>query len=291
MRRSTRPFALIEHALQEHAAGRTDTRLPRLSGKEARSIARRFNEMADALAGLHRQRLAWAQAQAYQQAQRHYTYRLQADRELERKQLAATLHDEFSQSLTALRSVSHVLGMAQVDQQRQRDAVALIQHSVERMQLVLRGLLSSLRPAALDGLGLAMAVEDLLAQYRQFHPQLQLRFHSRTLPSLPEALQMHAYRLVQEACTNAIRHGACQNIRVSLRASAAALHLRIADDGCGRADAIAPRAGHFGVIGMVERAQALGGSVRWLARPGSGVVVLARLPLSHAPVPPQEGRA
>lgn len=216
---------------------------------------------------------------------------LQADRELERKQLAATLHDEFSQSLTALRSVSHVLGMAQVDQQRQRDAVALIQHSVERMQRVLRGLLSSLRPAALDGLGLAMAVEDLLAQYRQFHPQLQLHFHSRTLPSLPEALQIHACRLVQEACTNAIRHGACQNIRVSLRASAAALHLRIVDDGCGRADAIAPRAGHFGVIGMVERAQALGGSVRWLARPGSGVVVLARLPLSHAPEPPQEGRA
>ena len=94
---------------------------------------------------------------------------------------------------------------------------------------------------------------------------------------LPPGVDLSAYRIVQEALTNAIRHAAGASARVLVRYDTDALELEIADDGPGPPDGPSATGGH-GLIGMRERAQLFGGEFEAGPRPGSGFLVRARLP-------------
>jgi signal transduction histidine kinase len=94
--------------------------------------------------------------------------------------------------------------------------------------------------------------------------------------SLPPGVDLSAYRIVQEALTNALRHAGGASARVLVRYEPNALELEIADDGPGPPDG-APTRGH-GLIGMRERAQLFGGAFEAGPRPGGGFLVRARLP-------------
>jgi len=100
------------------------------------------------------------------------------------------------------------------------------------------------------------------------------------LPDMPgDTFKLAAYRIVQEAVTNALKHAQAGKIMISLQGAEHFLHLTVEDDGVGLADGWAQKRGHHGVRGMRERAQAIGGELDVMPREVGGTRVVARLPL------------
>jgi signal transduction histidine kinase len=98
---------------------------------------------------------------------------------------------------------------------------------------------------------------------------------------LPEEMEQHLLRIAQEAVANALKHAGASRIAVKLHVEARNLHLRISDNGRGfdQQNVFSSRAGHFGVIGMRERAERLGGELRLASNPGEGTEVEVTVPL------------
>ncbi len=198
----------------------------------------------------------------------------------ERRRWARELHDETLQNLGALRvilSSALRLGDAARREEAMRDAVEHIQHEIEN----LRTIITELRPAALDELGLRSAIEALLARHRE---QSGLHVVS-DLAGLGEAshrrrldrdLESAVYRLVQESLTNVVKHAHAGTVRVSVRESGANLSVEVQDDGVGF-DPHHDTSG-FGLAGMEERVRLAGGALDVSTGP-QGTRVTATLPI------------
>jgi two-component system NarL family sensor kinase len=157
----------------------------------------------------------------------------------------------------------------------------------------IRRLVYGLRPPALDDLGLIPAIREQASKHgrlvddsaasvaREASGKSELRFSvvaPENLPSLPAAVEVACYRIVQEAITNVVRHSEGSSCRVSLSIDDAneRLELEVTDDGVGIPEG--RRAG-VGTNSMVERAAELGGTCTVSSGPDGGTRVLARLPL------------
>ncbi|MGH2356143.1 MAG: sensor histidine kinase [Chloroflexota bacterium] len=196
-------------------------------------------------------------------------------------QLLASAHHQL-QTLDALRARHGAEGDADQALARTR---ALLRQATEEVRRVIAGL----RPAELDDLGLAGAVE-FYAQSLAGDQEWQVEVLDGAGPArLPPVVEVTAYRIAQEALTNARRHGAASCARVELRREAGALHVTVQDWGCGFDPAAEgqPAAGelgrHVGLRGMRERAQLLGGACEVQSTPGHGATVHATLPLPALP--------
>lgn len=181
----------------------------------------------------------------------------------ERHRIAADLHDEFGQNLTALQT--H-LQLVKDDFQQAGKGAALEQlmELTRAMRRNIREVLERLRPAVLDELGLYGAINQGSMRHLaedaglQFHVQLQ--GDARLLARLDDSYRIAAYRLVQEAVTNTVRHAYARHCSVRLRAEhrgdALCLFLDVRDDGTGRIPFARPGTG---LKTMRDRVVALGG--------------------------------
>ncbi len=201
--------------------------------------------------------------------------------EAERQRWARELHDETLQSLSALR-VS--LSAARRSPDSLVDAVgAAVQH-LEDAIANLRGLITDLRPAALDELGVKAAIEALAERSAgreiRVDTSIELHFEQGTQPTrLTEEVETALYRIVQEALTNAVKHGYAKRAVVELCEHPTAVELLVRDDGRGF-DTEAHSDG-FGLLGMRERIALLGGELDIRSALDSGTTVTARLPNTH----------
>jgi signal transduction histidine kinase len=137
-----------------------------------------------------------------------------------------------------------------------------------------RRIVEGLRPPALDELGLVEAVRQL-ADGLVTGTGLTVRVEAVELDRLPAATEVAAYRIVQEALTNAVRHSGGSAVAVRISRDEEALELQVSDDGRGY---LVPRQGGIGLPGMRERAEEIGGSFAVMADPGAGTSVSVRLP-------------
>jgi signal transduction histidine kinase len=98
---------------------------------------------------------------------------------------------------------------------------------------------------------------------------------------LPDDMEQHLLRIAQEAVTNVLKHAGARTIWIKLHMEARKLNLRIKDDGRGfeQAGVFAATGGHFGLLGMRERAERLGGEMSLASHPGEGTEVEVRVPL------------
>ena len=223
-----------------------------------------------------RERMEAALANARENAARG---RLQAA-EAERSRWARELHDETLQGLAGL----HMLlasGARGGAEEALRDCVAQAQQHIAEEMEKLRGLISELRPAALDELGLEASVRDLAERIRLVYG---LRVEARL--ELPESarrpaseIETAAYRLVQECLTNAARHAEATLVVVELARRNGAMYIRVSDNGRGF-DPASETAG-FGLSGVRERVGLLEGELRISSSPGSGTEVVVHLPLAN----------
>ncbi len=193
-----------------------------------------------------------------------------ASAEAERARWARELHDDTLQGLGGLR-------LLLVAARRSGDADTL-GGAIDRLEQEidgLRGLIRDLRPAALDDLGLGPAIEGL-AERAARREGLDVIADVNLPDRLSAELETAAYRIVQEALTNAVRHSGATSVRISVDVRDGAIHAEVSDDGRGF-DPADPSGG-FGLTGMRERVALLRGELE-VASSESGTSVSAALPI------------
>jgi len=197
--------------------------------------------------------------------------------EAERRRWARELHDETLQGLAALKVM--LGGAARLDDPaRMRDAMAAAGDQVGREIDNLRAIITELRPAALDELGLVPALRTL-AQRTAARVGLEMTV---ALPEedgvrLAPEVETTVYRVAQEALTNVAKHAGAARASLVLRSVPGALEVEVADDGDGF-DPAAPTAG-FGLVGMRERVALAGGTFAFEVG-GGWTRMRARIPLA-----------
>ena len=221
-------------------------------------------------------------------------------RERERTRWAREIHDESIQGIGALR-----LKLAYARDLEDRDALAAaVDDALEGLGNEidgLRHLITELRPAALDDLGLAAALEALARRMRAIDGldvKTEIEFGRDPLDTpegaadqgrLDPELESTIYRVVQEALTNVSRHAEASEAVVKLTGGNGVVRASVTDDGKGMpgADRMGPRGdgleGGFGTGGMRERAELVGGELEWLPAPEKGTVVRLTVPLTGRP--------
>ncbi|HEV7708065.1 MAG TPA: histidine kinase [Asanoa sp.] len=199
----------------------------------------------------------------------------------ERLRIARELHDVIGHSISVM--TLHAGGVRRLlrpDQSEQRAALEAVERTGRETLAEAQRLLGVLRGSQLDksapAPGLAGAA-DLLEAARATGIRAALTVSGEVRP-LPAGLDLAAYRIVQEAVTNVLRHAAASRIDCSVEYGPAAVDLLVVDDGLGRAGT---RPGGHGHIGMRERAALYGGTVDLGPRPGGGYAVHAVLPIAQ----------
>lgn len=206
---------------------------------------------------------------------------LQKAREEERARVAADLHDDIGQILTAVKMELVWIGRHVPEGEsevhgRLQGAVKLIGEGAQSV----RRICGHLRPSLLDDLGLSAAVEW---QSSEFASRTGISCQVSVLED-PLRLDNHrdtaVFRIFQECLTNVARHANAKSVRVSLFSQADDLVLTVQDDGKGFEESKTAKS--LGILGMKERAQACGGNMEILSAHGNGTTVTVRVPM-HAP--------
>jgi len=221
----------------------------------------------------HQQRLQESEARL-----RELAAFLQTVREEERTRIARELHDELGQALTALRiDLGWLRGKCGALGAPVPERVAAAFGVVEQSIVSLRRISEDLRPAMLDSLGLAAAVEHHVTQFSQRTGILCRLKMNREEFDLESNLATAVFRIVQEALTNVARHAEASEVSVSIDESDDDIELAIADNGRGMHPSNKKT---FGLLGMRERITILGGTFEIESQPDRGTRVTCRVPLA-----------
>jgi signal transduction histidine kinase len=198
----------------------------------------------------------------------------------ERARIARELHDVVAHSVSVM-VVQAQAGPRLPDEERVRDAFGSIETTGREALVELRRLLGVLRggeehAATAPQPGLA-SIEALVEQVREAGLRVDLRVEGEPA-ALPPGIDLSAYRIVQEALTNALKHAGRAEAEVIVRYETAAVELEILDNGIGPHTRV-NGSGH-GLVGMRERVALYGGLLEAGSRNGHGFAVRARLPLA-----------
>ena len=208
--------------------------------------------------------------------------RLRKVREEERASIARQIHDEMGQVLTALR-----LDVAWLEARLPKDQQSLLGKCGSMAKLIettigrVRTLATELRPAVLDDLGLAAAIEWETQEFAR-RSGIRCGLHlPADLPGLDTVRATDLFRILQEALTNVARHAKARHVEVRLRVVGGELMLHVDDDGRGITPAEVADPRSLGLLGMRERAFLWNGAVDVQAGSAGGTCLTVRLPLSR----------
>ncbi|GAA2673430.1 sensor histidine kinase [Streptomyces lunalinharesii] len=216
-------------------------------------------------------------------AERAAAERRRADEE--RLRIARELHDVLAHSISVINVQAGVgLALLDSDPEQARTALTTIKAASKEALGEVRQVLDTLRTpgdaprAPAPGLD---RLPELTEQARGAGLAVDVTTEGGAI-ALPPGTDLAAFRIVQEALTNIVRHSGSRTARVRLRYAPGALEIRVDDDGPATAGAEEPTGGGNGLAGMRERAAALGGTIEAGPRPDGGFRVLARVPLTAA---------
>jgi signal transduction histidine kinase len=267
----TRPLHEMVQLTGAVREGRYDGRVPVWSADELGTLATAFNDMTRALGEKERMRQALLRG-------------IIAAGEDERKRVARDLHDDTGQMLVSLiAGLGAAEAVARDDASRSR--LADLRDLASRTLAGIHDLAVALRPSILDDVGLAAALRRHAAA---FSKRFGVTVHCHGLDIdgaerlAPEA-EVALYRIVQEALTNAVRHGHATAVELSLLRTADATVIEIADDGMGfdarRWRTEARREDQLGLHGIEERAALLGGTVHVTPGTDAGTIIRVVIPM------------
>lgn len=211
--------------------------------------------------------------------------RLVTAQEEERRRLSRELHDQMGQSIAAL-----MLGLKSLDdsghfQTFQNDQLRHLRELTNQLARDVHHLASSLRPTALDDLGLHTALSNYVDEWAD-RTNITADFHSNGLikERLDQQVETTVYRIVQEALTNVLKHAKAQNVSIIVEHRGNRVMAIVEDDGCGfEADAMLNKPlseRRLGLLGMRERVSLVGGSLEIESSPGTGTTLLVHIPAS-----------
>lgn len=263
------PIQTLTAAIARVGDGDYRERVPESGPSELVRLSHGFNQMVERL----------AQSEAHNKRLREQLATVQDE---ERADLARDLHDEIGPLLFAadVDAVAIEQLAKSGDYGEIPTRVGTIREAIGRMQRHVRDILSRLRSAMLLDVGLAHAIDNLVAFWRAHRSDLE--FHVNVPEeSFGEFIDGAIYRIVQESISNSVRHGRPTLISIDIEAKPDfTIDIRVADNGSGLKDT--GRAG-YGIVGMQERVAALGGRLEVVNRhDGPGVAVSAHLPIRDA---------
>ena len=261
MRPAFRPFDELAEHMRRHDPLAQGERVDVEGGPKVTALARAFNEMLDRL-------------EAEQRASARRALMVQ---EGERQRVARELHDEVGQTLTGV--MLQVEGLAARIPEELREDLEELRETARSGAEDVRRIVRSLRPEALEDLGLASALAALATT---FHDQTGAPVQRRLEAGLPlsEEQELVFYRVAQEAITNVARHARASRVEVQLGRAGAGVLLMVRDDGVG----VTPSTNgpSHGIRGMRERAMLIGAELTIDRPPGGGTEVRLLLPAEEA---------
>ncbi|MRV76348.1 histidine kinase [Duganella sp. FT92W] len=222
-------------------------------------------------------------SQAKLQLSHHKLRRLAAHaeqiKEQERKRIAREIHDDLGQNLLALRIEADVLTTRTSHRHprlhaRARGTLAQIDHTIRSV----RQIINDLRPNVLD-LGLGAAVEWQIAQFRQRSGIVCEFIESGGDEGIDDHCATAYFRILQESLSNVLQHAHASLVKVELRRENNMLSMTISDNGVGLHARSRNKFGSFGLVGIEERINLLGGTCSIHSAPGTGTVVRVSAPL------------
>jgi two-component system, NarL family, sensor histidine kinase UhpB len=276
--RALAPFPVITAGLGRLQRGELAFRLPPLPGAEAHAIGAAFNSMAQAVQDKMEAEREAREARSRLEERRELALLIEQSVEEERRLIAHELHDEFGQSVTAIRS----LALAIANQSRENDTgstARLISEEAARLYDAMHGLIPRLAPLSLDTLGLAAALESLVRDWQRRHPVPLLSLRQQLPAELGASVSLAAYRVVQEGLVNALRHAHATRVMIEVSSTSERMIVSVTDDGVGLPESWS-RPGHFGLRGLAERVEHLGGTLQVRNREPQGVGLTADIPLA-----------
>lgn len=217
----------------------------------------------------------------YQQLLRDMAANSSALREAESKRIARELHDELGQLLTALRMDISLLRIEFSERDpslkaKIQDMLILVDKSIQGV----RDVTVNLRPAALN-MGIVPAIAWLCDEFPgRTNTSCTLRVINESV-ALDDARTVALFRIVQESLTNIARHAQATRVEITVEQIGEDIVLKIHDNGMGFDPAINSSNKSFGLMGMRERAIALGGEVIIDSAPSQGTVIFVRIPIFH----------
>jgi len=217
--------------------------------------------------------------QTLQNAQRRFI----ADTEEERKSLAREIHDQIIQDLLSTNYQLDALDGQNPSSENLHEDVAQIQENIRRMVDELRAICRNLRPPTIDSLGLNAAIQSFAQDWsKRFGIEILLNLDPE-IGRLPEPIELSIYRIVQEGLSNIHKHSSATSAYINLeRTTPRALMITIGDNGEGLLDDLDlmsySKSGHYGLVGIEERVQLLGGRLRIQNRAEGGLLIQAEIP-------------
>lgn len=230
--------------------------------EDLNALAEHIEEQVDTL-----QRLAEEKSILAQQAQTAAAIE-------ERQKIARDLHDSISQQLFALTMLSSAALKGERTREDLLDSLNEISKISAQSQLEMRALLLHLRPIQLEGESLSDATIKLLRDIQQKF-QIKCQASIDEVPPLPQAVEEHLFRIIQEAITNILRHSGATHLKCQLTERGDSIYVYIADNGMGfQLDSA--KAGSYGLSTMKERCEEIGGifTVRSIPEKGTYIEVL-----------------
>jgi two-component system sensor histidine kinase UhpB len=255
------------------------------AGKPARLVG--------GLADISERRLAERALERSRQQLRALTARLQAGREEERANVAREIHDDLGQVLTALKLNLDWLERRIEEQKNGALLNPLVDRIVESQELIegaiesVQRIATDLRPALLDNLGLSEALREESRRFRERSGvACELELPPEPIKVSPEAATA-IFRVFQEALTNIARHAQASQVRISLERRDGQVMLQVTDNGKGIRPEALNDPNSLGLLGMVERALALGGQVAVAPATPQGTLVTLQIPDQRSAVGPR----
>ena len=272
--RGLAPIESILKGLDGIEQGEYQRRLPRFKFPEFSRISEKFNNMAEVLQTSRDENILLTQKSL-------------AIQEDERRILAQELHDEFGQSITAIKAV-----LASIEQTKYQDSEALknsariIGTFSDRMYEVARRMMRQLRPAILDEFGLISALQDMIDDWNSRHEDVFCHFEFKgKFDELGEEVNISIYRVIQESLTNIIKHAQATDVTVRLNrvelnrvendtSYRFGVKLLVKDNGVGFDES---NQRGLGLLGMRERIEALNGYFTMKSAINEGVEIMVSL--------------
>jgi two-component system sensor histidine kinase UhpB len=288
VRFSLAPFSALQAGLADLETGKSGVRIAPGGASEFRNISSALNSLATTL-------------DRVRQENRDLVNQLIDIQDSERKEIARDLHDEAGPCLFSIRAASaslqEAVAQSPPNTARIQQICAIVDTASETLQLLIGGLLGRLRPKGLSELGLEAALKSLFASWSLGHPEVELRLLApHDLSSLDETTAFTAYRVVQESVTNIFRHAKASWAQVRIefgwerieeRGESEAdelprLTLVVEDNGIGVSE---QRRSGMGLLGMRERVQGRGGTMKVERRAQGGTRVIVALPIGDEEEP------
>ena len=214
-------------------------------------------------------------------AMERFAERIVLAQETERRRLAGEIHDGISQRVVSLSfHLSAAADALATNPGLAAREIAEAQSLAEAALDETRFAIAGLHPPVLDDLGLAASLESLAASI----PQLDVHAEAQGC-ELPAHVATAVYRIAQEALQNVVKHAEATKARLRLHTHGGTITLEVEDDGKGFATGASNATTGYGLPGMRERAELLGGTLEVKSYPGQGTLLRLRFPASNQPIP------